>query len=181
MLLLLFAIIPHDLIAEDHFDRIELNHLHETERATIVLDQYIFWHDGHVQAWFIVLPKRKQLPDLDEEEQVEWRAAEAKFKEAWIEKRKQEFVRKWKGIRPLKQILFNWHPPKPPAYNPPFRGKLPDRARGKWQLVFHKDGILRRITADAFMETWTIGVDPEVMDREKFKISERRGLTGEPR
>ena len=170
--------IPLSPVVDDHFDHMELNHLFsQSATAESVLDQYIFWDGEHVAAWFLVERSRRKLEDLKTDaERLEYRATAAKFKAEWIEKQRQAFLRKWKGVRPVKQILHNWHPPKPPAYNPPFLGKLPQRVGRRWRLIIHTKDILRQITADTFRETWT-QVDPEVVDRDVWETDKRRGFS----
>lgn len=47
---------------------------------------------------------------------------------------------------------------------------------GEWRLTWMDSGVLRRVTAQTFVESWT-QEDPELLDRERYPKELRRDLS----
>lgn len=160
---LAFSSIPQQDIIEDHVDFFELSHVYDDE-GKLVLDQVIMWDwvydhatkstEKKVVAWYTLKNCREVLT------REEWLKKNREFGDAWVKKHGMHgFI---------------------PDYVPEFIGnsKCPryDHARKKWIVVFAERSAIRKITANAYMETWT-QFDPEVENQNLFEKSTRRGLT----
>ena len=55
-------------------------------------------------------------------------------------------------------------------------GMMAHKVSGEWCLIWLDNGTLRRVRAVGYLESWTVGHDPEVACREFMPVSQRRGL-----
>lgn len=171
LILLLIATIPHTPVIEDHFDQIEINHSYDSG-GRLLFDQFLFWKGDHIHAWRMIKPSRRKPTD---EENL---AYEKEFA-AQLRTESQRHRQAYRNRYNEKPKLVPHDRPVPddiPPYVPPYEGQAPTYRHGRWVLIIHDDGVIRRITAPSKRETWT-QFDPEVEQRKTFKIDKRPDLT----
>lgn len=155
--------LPMMAMTQDRVDQIELNHVYNSH-GEHTFDQFIFWRHGKIVDWRMAGNRR----DATDEEK-------AQFKEEW--KKRHAYVRphrsrgEWGRVIPRDRV----RPPAPP-FIPPYEGPVVQRRHGRWILLFHDNGVLRRITADAYTVTWTQH-DVEVERRKINKMEDRPKLS----
>lgn len=145
----------YDEAIVDVFDQVEVNHFHDSNGGW-VFDQ-IIWRslnkrntqeiEYRVEAWRLIKDRRGKRPK-DKQDKLAW---DADPKNAGV-----VFIPEIIGIDPV----F-------PRAN---------KETGKYESVFFDNGILRKVTANIKVESWTQH-DPELLDREKNPKEKRRELS----
>jgi hypothetical protein len=206
-----FGKIPHNLVTEDHFSYVEINHLYDANTGRFLLDQIIFYDwviDGYtlnkttekqvVQAWILI--KNARFLSVKKDDGVmeivfhpqnsqysdEYKKLNKEFKDKQEKKHltkvKKELIERYGKI--LAEVKFKrikdkkLYSIKIVDYVPPFIGSsmVPTKIGNKYMCVFHHGKVLRRITCDSFVETWTT-IDPETLNRDFWGKDNRKGLT----
>jgi len=204
------AEIPHELVIDDRFSYVEINHIYSDETSHWVLDQVIFWDwiDEHhttkqaAQAWVIVKDARFLEDTVDggkitipfqtqsSRDLEVYKKLNREFKKKQIDeylkgllkKLEKRYGKELAAIKHQRIIDDKAFDVKLIDYTPPFTGSrfIPTKYKGKYVCVFHHDRALRRITCDSVVETWTT-IDPEVANREVWDKKNRRGFSRETR
>jgi len=151
------------LAVPDHFDVLEVNHLHD-EWGRPRLTQLIFWdfdkgRNTHICQGYIVF---KDCYVKTAEGEAEW------------DKRVEKAL---SGLTLMERAEARKHLSYAGDYHPPISHPVRQWRKKLWRSRFiDSQGIYRCITASRFWETKS-QVDPEVADRSLNAVSNRRGLT----
>jgi len=136
------------LVVEDHFDMVEINHLYN-DNGNLVLDQIIYWD------W-----------EGDNFHVVDWRP---------IKDGRETLTSKEYNIRKNQQPMFRGE--RLPVV-PKWVGSqmVPVKRDNIYRVIWWDGNVLRKVTCDVLMTTWTQN-DPELEDRELWPKIRRRGLS----
>lgn len=148
----------HEL--RDHFDIVELNHVY-TENGVPRMDQLVFWD------WIPDVGYRCQGYWVLDDCRVETEAG----KKAW-DKVVDNWVRQFDvADQAMKRRLVRYRG----EYTAECSGH-PHLINGMYMSIMTEKGMVRIVTADKIRVTHT-AFDSEMEDRERFPVSQRRGLT----
>jgi len=151
------------LAVPDHFDVLEVNHLHD-EWGRPRLTQMIFWdfdrgRNTHICQGYVVFK--------------DCYVKTAEGEAAWDKKVEKSLS----GLTLLQRAEARKHLSYAGDYQPPISHPVRQWRKKLWRSRFiDSQGIYRCITASKFWETKS-QVDPEVADRSFHPVSDRRGLT----
>ena len=163
LVVLLLAITGPKIEVVDHFDMIEINHLHNVDTCHHVFTQLLCKDWCRLNRRYLVHYWRVVRKNAYDKTNVAHREAWEADKERIADSiRDHQFRQRILGIEYRGEFTGG--------------GMLPKKVAGKYTIRFYDDGVLRVITADSVIETKT-QYDPEKLDRQYLPEKDRRGLT----